>query len=258
MENNRLHIDEYFDAWQVGKISKEELTQSLLSAGVENVEAEIQLHQQSVFLIQQLAINDQIKEAEKAYRSGDYASKKESTNHTRILKLPYWVWTVAASVILFISGSIFYLNEISSSDKLAQSISQEYLTAVLRSGELDKDLSVPFLEKDFDAVIDIFEKGGINNQREYFLTGYAYLQSGQINEAISLLKTVINLNEGSREKLYQDDAEFYLLSAYLKSDRVSEAKILAQKIRKDKFHTYYNEITFWFLFKLNWLNEKSR
>lgn len=250
MEHEVIHIEQMIDNWRLGQISKEELFVMLQASGVENPEEAIQEHDAAVFAIQHFAIMQQVKQAQT-----DFIQKanKQSAKGTLVTMRKYgWLAAAVMVGIIFFSGGLYMQNSITS-NTLAADLNQEYLVAIARGNDQITDMAEAFSRNDLEGVIRIYETGRYHTQRDHFLAGYAYMQRGSLQQAISLFKSIEELNAGTKEKLYQDEADYYLMLAYLESERNEEAYQAAQKIYADSYHTYRDKLSGWKRFQLWWL-----
>lgn len=250
MEHEVIHIDQMIDNWRSGQISKEELFVMLQASGLENPEETIREHEAAVFAIRHYAIMEQVKQAHTDFLQ---KTNQQPTKGTLITMRKYG-WLAAAVVmgIIFFSGSLYMQNTVSGK-ALAADLNQEYLVAVARGTIQLTDMAEAFSRKNLEEVISIYETGRFHTQRDHFLAGYAYMQRGSLQQAISLFKSIEDLNAGTKEKLYQDEADYYLMLAYLESERKEEAYQAAQKIYADPYHTYRDKLSGWKRFQFWWL-----
>ena len=134
-------------------------------------------------------------------------------------------------------------------------LSREYYLQTNRTTETG-NVSVivqEFNAKNFKAVITNFHQLKKPTSREYFLAGYAYLQTGAYANAAETFKKIIEKNKNSSERLYNDEAEYYLLLSYIQLKQYKDAYEYAKIISNDKYHTYYENVNAWLLLKLKLL-----
>jgi len=69
----------------------------------------------------------------------------------------------------------------------------------------------------------------------------ARMQQKEYYEAISLLKTLIQYNQG-KEPYFEDEAEYYLAMNYLATGQAARAVELFDQIKADPRHVYYSRV----------------
>jgi tetratricopeptide (TPR) repeat protein len=93
----------------------------------------------------------------------------------------------------------------------------------------------------------------VSPARAKMIEATEYMQSNRFDAAIPLLSGIISQNLLSGNRLYHDEAEYYLALAYLKQKQYDSAYQLFDKIYVDKEHTYNAEVNWWFLTRVKWL-----
>jgi tetratricopeptide (TPR) repeat protein len=123
--------------------------------------------------------------------------------------------------------------------------------------------------RDSDAVIssleDHYRHGRMKEDRslthlpsDHFVAGQAYLAVNDPQKAIAAFEAQLAVNGTLLNfKPYQDDTEYYLALAYLKTGEVSKALPLFRRIHQTPSHAYRKEVSGWYIRKLQWLEWKN-
>ena len=94
--------------------------------------------------------------------------------------------------------------------------------------------------------------------KEKFMQAQTYLRTGDTEMAILTFAEILNSNSLTPEKILNDDAEYYLALAYLKSDQPQNALPVLEKINSDHRHLYNDQVSVWYLLKVKiaaWKNK---
>lgn len=258
--NNNQSFDDLLDLWVTRKINLEELA---LQGGstLSHAREQADLHMVAVRTIQNHAIAQQVSAVHLRYAGG----RRTATIHTPIepeikvvpINRSKWFMRAAASVALV--AGLYFAQETLYPDpnKLYNAYFQEY--------HVNTERSLP-MQPTSNNLVDLFKAGkfvevtksyaGLSSvsNREIFLTGYSNLKVGNYGEATQLFSAIISKNNGFAEKLYMDEAEYYLALTYLKTGATDEAYDLMKKIKRDKSHTFNEKISAWTLFRMKWFN----
>jgi tetratricopeptide (TPR) repeat protein len=254
MENNISDIELWLDDYRQGKISGAMLKQNMEQAGIEDYSKLEEEHTAAINIIQRCNVLQQVAAVHEihiaAQKSGEGSkSKMVSINAFRpFLK-------IAAMLIFVIAAAAIFLVATTSQSSLYGELSEDYHVETNRAENTQQISKIvkAFDTKDFNTVINEFETLSKPAARELFLGGYAYLQTGSYDNAISAFKKAIIKNKQTGERLYQDEAEYYLILALIKNNNYKEAHKYAENIYNDRYHTYHDKITRWLLLKLSWL-----
>jgi len=115
-----------------------------------------------------------------------------------------------------------------------------YRLPVTRGMGQAENLDTLYNAGNYKAVIDAFDAKQSKNQKDYFLTGQAYLQLNDADAAISAFKQVEDINNKSTEKYFEQETDYYLMLAYIKAGKIEEAEGLLSIITSICFiHLYF-------------------
>jgi tetratricopeptide (TPR) repeat protein len=99
------------------------------------------------------------------------------------------------------------------------------------SNSLIAELDNAYKNKDYTASIDLADsvlKELPNDAEILLIKGICLMEKGKPNKGIAVFKSISN-------ELYQDEANWYIAMAYLKQNKIEEAKPYLQKIKGAKY-----------------------
>lgn len=173
------------------------------------------------------------------------ASTQQASNDTaKIIKASFgsrfkMVVSIAAIFIVLISSFVMYEFNTTTSDSVYADNFMNYQLPVLRGeGSLD-NLDSLFNAGNFTAVIRLTETKQELSQKNYFILGLSYLQTGNATEAIAALQSLQKINNSSNAKEFVDESDYYLALAYIKAGNINEAQTTLDKITSNPRHMYY-------------------
>ena len=257
--NNNLHIENILDDLLTNKITRPEAAILLAQEGVTDSGFEIDLHLSGVNAISRYHVLNQVQAVHNKFiaarnisQASNWTSGKIVTGKINPVK---WLVRIAASVILIISAWFTYQYSNTTSGTLYSEIYQPYSINTDRGmGEIKTHNMVPdFKQNNYGAVIKTFESLASTNNREKFLAGYAYHQTGSYQRSLGVFQQILAHNRQTNTRLYNDEAEFYSGLAYLKLKDNQSATNIFESIRKNPNHTFYERIDKWTLTRLKWL-----
>lgn len=260
MKNN-IPIDELLDDLLKGNLSQPQVEQLLQQEAITNVAEEINLHRIAAVALQRYSVLDQVRLIHKEYvdkARSDVGENKGNTSSAKVVRMQAlkWFMRVAAILILFAGGWLAYQYADNSSAKLYAEIYQPYNVNTNRSGIDDivpHNMLQQFKNKDYVAVIRTFQSLPVTNNREKFLAAYAWHETGKYDLAITALEQILQNNNKTGSRLYNDEAEFYLGLSYLKMKENETAFAYFQKIRNNPNHTYYERVSKWTITRFKWI-----
>ncbi len=258
--NNNLHIDEVLDALLKEEIARTEAETILQKENVSDTATEIDLHVAAAKSLQRYTVLKQVQSVHTAYINGgvtvDLPKNREDLK-PRVLKMQpvKWMLRIAASIILLLGGWFAYEYNTTSSNRLYNEIYQPYNINTDRGVKDIKTHNMVQLFKDNDyiAVIQIYESLGTTNNREKFLAAYAYHETENYQQAVTVLQQILLYNKQSNTRFYNDEAEFYLGLSYLKMKDVKSAAPLFKAIRNNPNHTFHERVSDRTIRRLTWL-----
>lgn len=150
-----------------------------------------------------------------------------------------WVVTslVAASIALCI-GLFFYLKP-TTEQLLAQHLSEPFATHEVRKGvseteELRQQARTAYTKSDFEATINYYNQiAEARTTEDYFFLGLSQLYEDQLNDAIISLQSAAIQSQGKRD--YQEEIDWFLALAYLKSGEKTAAKELLHRAIDEEY-----------------------
>jgi len=168
-----------------------------------------------------------------------------------------WPMRVAAALLIGLLG----YGAIQYATLSPQSVYEEqhlsYQLPISRSTEYKmSQLDSLYQQQDYQAVIQLFEDQTETSRRDIFLAGLAYLETNHYEQAIANF-TQLQSTAGSDAATFQQETDYYLALAYLKSAQTEQALELFEKIKAQKDHLYQNNISATDLWKLRLLNSQQ-
>lgn len=152
--------------------------------------------------------------------------------------------SVAAALIVLIGSFMLYNFYSLSAEKVFNSGFQSYDLSTARGNEEKESvIAKAYRSKRFDDVVKLYEAGADSSKEAMFLTGMSALELKENSKAISNFKMLIAANQQNNEKLYNDDAEYYLSLSYIRNGDYDFALGLLHKIKDDSNHSYNKKVT---------------
>lgn len=258
MNTNQIEIDNLLDDLMQEKIGLEEARIALGKLDVGNPQAEIDVHYTAAKALQRYSVLQQVSRVQQSYLSAQAKNteSKQTTGKWVAMPTVRWAMRIAASLLILATTWMGYQFATTSGSQLYGEIYQDYNVNTDRGmgDPVTHEMVNQFQAGDYAAVIATFNKLDVTNNREKFLTGYAYLQTTNYLSAIALFNQIRDFNRQSGTRLYNDEAEFYSGLAYLKLSQHKKAHSIFSEIRQNPDHTYHDRVKGWTLTRMNWLN----
>ena len=253
--NDNFYTDDVLDDLLQKRVSRTEAEALLQKEGIENPASAIDLHEAAAKAIQQYNLFKQVQAVHQGYapKATQPAVVKQKG---RLVHLPIVKWSlrVAALLVVMAGGWVTYQQLTTTTGSVYAEVYQPYYVNTDRGvgNVVTHRMVEQFKAGDYAAVIGTYQQLTVTGNREKFLTAYAYHQTGNQPQAIELLQQILQYNNGSGSRLYQDEAEFYLALSYLKNGNKEEAVKLLTSIRNNPNHTFHQRIPAWTLTRLKW------
>lgn len=152
--------------------------------------------------------------------------------------------SVAAALIVLVGSFMLYNFYTLSAEKVFNSGFLSYDLSTLRGNEeKESAIAKAYRDKKFADVVKLFEAGADSSREAMFLTGMSALELKENSKAIFNFKTLIAANQQANEKLYNDDAEYYLSLSYIRNGEYDLALGVLQKIKDNSNHSYNKKVT---------------
>lgn len=252
MEDNSANIDLCLDDFINGKITEDELKTYFGSIGIVDYQGLVDEHRAASNIVQRYNVLQYVNKIHEEY----IHTLKDNKAPVFSLKRISPALKIAAVVTGIFIGAATFFAATTSQNNVYSTLTQEYHVQINRA-EATQEISPlvqAFNNKEFALVIAEFRKIHNPDTRELFLSGYAFLQTNQYNAATGVFTKILERNSKTTERLYQDEAEYYLVLSSVKEGKYDVAYKYADLIYNDKYHTYNSKISRWLLFKLKWLN----
>lgn len=262
--NNNLNIDKLLDDLLKGHLNQHEARQLLQQEGIADVQGEIDLHHSAIVALQRYRVLEQVQLVHKEYagKAGNNAEENAVNTSAKVVHMQplKWFMRIAAMFILGAGGWFAYEYNNASGTKLYAEIYQPYTINTDRSSNreiVSPTIIQQFKDKDYAAVITTFRSLPATNNRDKFLTAYAWNETGDYKQAIDVLQQILKNNKQTGSQLYHDEAEFYLGLSYLKMKNNKAAFVYFEKIRNNPNHTFHERVSKWTMVRLKWLKQSQ-
>lgn len=145
---------------------------------------------------------------------------------------------VAASVLLVFAGIEGYkFYKLSPGSLFAENYTAYELTTTRDGATEESAIEKAYREKNYARVIQVNKDTALHIS-DIFLTGMAYLETGEAAKAISTYQVVIADTKEDKTAVLKDAAEYYLALAYLKNRDYDQAIELMTAIHSNSSHLY--------------------
>lgn len=190
--------------------------------------------------------------------------REEMKERTAVQKTPvrriHWLrrtMQIAALllVLVLIAGLVQY--SLLDANRLYRSQYSAFTLGTTRSNETISPIEQAYGRQNMTEVIALYRNGTSFQATDHFFAGQAFLATDNPAEAVGAFEKQLAANANQQMKPYQDDTEYYLGLAYLKTGDTDRALQLFEKIHRETSHTYHREISGWYLTKLRWLQRKK-
>ena len=230
-------IDDYLDG-----ILSQEKTEKLQAELKENQELRelldlIQVTRESIRLSGQKELVQKI--------HGEFINdshKERNKGKVVNLKLsPWWLGIAASLTLLILFGNFWYKTQTTA---LFEDNYIAYNLPTMRSaGDMENKVTTLYKNGDYNEIIGIVDLNSEDTEL-LFLSGMSHFQMENYEESAQFLKKVQQLNENRtfETAFFQDEADYYLFLAYLKTGNLSEADQYLSRITSQSNHTYHGMI----------------
>lgn len=250
-------IDQILDEIIRGISSEEKLADFISDYTSEELINELQVHQAAAAAIQRNAVLSQVSGVHQSFfenRNGFTADDNRAG--TTFVKRSLKVWWSAAAVLIIAPALIFMFVYVTNSpQQLFESQYQTYRINVDRtsSGINNEALARHYQDGKYSEAIRDFQALASQGVADKMIAAFAYMELNDYKAAAPLFEAVILNNAATGEKLYQDEAEYYLALSYLKTQQLEQSFRLFNKIYADNEHTFNGRVDKWFMMRLKWL-----
>jgi tetratricopeptide (TPR) repeat protein len=160
----------------------------------------------------------------------------------------------AILVLLVLIGGIVQYSLLDA-NRLYQSKYEAYHLSTARGEGPSSQMERAYRQGKMQEITSLYERSGASGPYDHFLAGQAYLSTQEANRAIAAFEKQLSSNASSTIKPYQEDSEYYLGLAYLKSGNSAKALSIFENIKRQPAHAYHEEVGTWFLTKVRWLRD---
>jgi tetratricopeptide (TPR) repeat protein len=185
----------------------------------------------------------------------ELAHEPAASPAAKVYPLLFYVQRIAAALLIgMLTFGAYQFISVSPTNILTNNPS--YVLSVERGASESSAIKKAYAANNYKEVIHVFETEANPGAKDYFFGASAYLADHKPAKAIELYKKIISSNNSTVND-YKDDAEYYLAISYLRNRQPKQAKVLLEKIYRDKDHLYHSQVTFFTMLKLKMLLVKS-
>jgi tetratricopeptide (TPR) repeat protein len=253
---SNTQTDKFLDDCFNGTITREQLAEMLLISSKEVTNDLIKEHLVAITAVQQYNLLMQVKQVHSLYIQPEAKEKEKAV--VRPLFTLKLVMRIAAVLLLILSSWLFYEYSTNSYNRLYADMFATYTVNEVRStdaGQMNK-LVEAYRAGEYSKTTDLFTTVLNPTSRELFFTAMSYLEIGKPSDAVLLFDKIYSYNEVNGEKLYEDEADYYLALTWLRLNEKQKAVKLFEKIKADKEHTYSKHIKPFTIQKIKWFAHK--
>lgn len=259
MNKDYSQIDQILDEIIMGKSNENKLAEVTNDENREDLLKELSIHQSAAALIQRSEVINQVSlihnaffESRNGFTADDFPGSRSIKSRRNYVKL--W-WSAAAVLIIAPLLAFLFIYYTNTPHRLFASQYQTYRINVERSPQQGNATSITehYQKAEYDEVIKDYKALKMLSAREKMITAFAYMELKQYDEAVPLFDEVIRNNVLSEERLYQDEAEYYLALSLLRTSQLRLSYQIFDKIFVDEEHTFNNRVDKWFMIRLKWL-----
>lgn len=258
MNKDFSQIDQMLDEIILGKAHGNKLAELTGEFNRDELLDELNVHQVAAALVQRNAVLLQVSRVHSSFiekRNGFTADDFPVTSTIiQARSLRFW-WKAASVLIIAPLLAFLFVYATNSRDRLFESQYQTYRINVDRTATPPTTASFiqAYQQGRYEQVIKDYQALSEKGSREKMITAFSYMEMKQYEASIPLLDAVIRSNVLTGERLYQDEAEYYLALSLLKTNQLQHAYKLFDKIHIDEEHTFNGRVDKWFMLRLKWL-----
>jgi hypothetical protein len=258
MNKDYSQIDQILDEIILGKSQENKLAELINDDNRDELLDELNVHQAAAALVQRNAVLLQVSRVHNTFIEKRNGFTADDFPYSRTIEparsLKFW-WRAAAILIIAPLLAFVLVYTTNSSDRLFATQYQTYRINVDRTASQETSVSLvqSYQQGKYEQVVKDYQALTEKGTREKMITAFAHMELKQYEAAVPLLDAVIRSNVLTGERLYQDEAEYYLALSLLKTNQLQHAYQLFDKIYVDDEHTFNGRVDKWFMLRLKWL-----
>jgi hypothetical protein len=253
-------IDQILDEIMRGISSEEKLADFISDYTSEELINELQLHQAAAAAIQRHEVISQVSGVHQSFfEKRNSFTADESPDGAAFVKRTLKFWWSAAAVLIIAPALFFMFVYITNSpQRLFAAQYQTYRINVDRASASNNNefLARHYQDSKYSETISDFQALTSPGVRDKMIAAFAYMELHDYTAAVPLFEAVIHNNATTGEKLFQDEAQYYLALSYLKTKQFEQSYQLFNKIYVDDEHTFNGRVDKWFMMRLKWLRQQ--
>jgi tetratricopeptide (TPR) repeat protein len=235
---------------------EKELTEPQLSGQLHKLQVAKQAFKQYALKLQVAEIH---KEMMQQKGSLGPLNRPESSTAKPVAKLR-WLRTavrIAALIILLVVVAGIIQFSVLDNQRLYSSQYETFTLGTARSQAAMSPIEEAYRQNDMPLTVQRYKQASAVASTDHFIAGQAFLSLNDAPNAIAAFEKQLAVNSSVEFKPYQDDTEYYLALAYLRSGNVNKALPIFEKIHNQFSHAYHRAVSGWYIFKLQMLKRKS-
>ncbi len=154
--------------------------------------------------------------------------------------LKAWISVAAALLLLILGYGAYQLITVSNQSVFDEHYMAYYLP--VQRGAADPVTSLRdslYRAGDYAGYLEQSKNISHPVQKDHFLEGMALLETNEPEKAIISFEKLKDLNAKGNDPYFEQETDYYLTLAFIRSGRIGEAKVLLEKIKSNPQHLYY-------------------
>jgi tetratricopeptide (TPR) repeat protein len=169
-----------------------------------------------------------------------------STYTHRLTRIMYG----AAALVFLLGLSAVYFYQKADPQRLFSENYHPYERRILRGQSEQTTTQEAYSAGKMDSVVTAFHSSKSPVPEDYLLTGIAFLEKHQPQQAIETFKKLLENNAETKSDFFQEDAEYYLAMGYLSNNEPDKAMPIFEKIQADAENPYNTSVSEWFMLNI--------
>ncbi len=159
-----------------------------------------------------------------------------------VRKLTFNAMKVAACLFIVLGGWGVLKYTLTSPKDIYNHNYSSYELNTSRGADAAGQLENSYRQKDWNAVVALFNRETNADNKAVFLTAMAEMELKKYPDAIRHLNAIVNKNTTAAEAGFEDEAQYYLALCYLATGQTSQASALFNEIKANPAHLYYKKV----------------
>jgi tetratricopeptide (TPR) repeat protein len=253
---SNTQIDKKLDDFLTGVAGYDDLELFFTSNGVLNTNELVAEHRAAALAVQQYNVLQQVQFVHKKFVADQKVTEIKQPAKVVSMGATKMMMRIAAVLVIVLASVTTFQYLTSTGNSFYNKLNESYSINIVRGSQKPGELVEAYQSGNYKRTIELFTQISNPGNRELFIAANSYIQLNNTSRAVELYQQILNNNKSVAQKFYQDEAEYYLAMAYLKTGETEKALPILNKIADDKNHTYHDKIDKWTLWKMKWLGHK--